>query len=125
MTYQLAPIHNEAQYNQAMTLFEELWGSEEGTQDHNTLCILSMLISRYEEEQCPVDPLTPIEAIEGYMDLNGLEQKDLAAVLGSKSRASEFLSGKRDLSIAQIKAIRAAWGISADMLIEPVLPIAV
>ncbi|WP_419797233.1 MAG: helix-turn-helix domain-containing protein [Terasakiella sp.] len=125
MSYQLAPIHSEAQYDQAMNMLETLWGSEEGTQEHDTLCVLSMLISHYEEEQCPVEPLTPIEAVEGYMDLNGLEQKDLAVVMGSKARASEFLAGKRDLSISQVKAIRAAWGISADMLIEPPLPIAV
>jgi len=125
MPYQLAPIHNEAEYEQAMDQLDRLWGSKEGTPEHDTLCVLSMLIAHYEEEKCPVEPLTPIEAVEGYMDLNGLEQKDLAAVMGSKARASEFLSGKRDLSITQIKAIRAAWGISADMLIEPQLPIAV
>jgi HTH-type transcriptional regulator/antitoxin HigA len=47
-----------------------------------------------------------------------LHQKDLAKLLGSKSRASEILSGKRSLSLRQIKILYRKLGIPAEVLLQ-------
>jgi hypothetical protein len=46
-----------------------------------------------------------------------LEPHDLCPVVGSKSRVSEILSGKRAISKAQIKKLAAFFHVSTDLLI--------
>jgi HTH-type transcriptional regulator/antitoxin HigA len=38
------------------------------------------------------------------MDQQGLTRKDLEGIIGTRARIAEVLSGKRELSIAMIKA---------------------
>ena len=52
-----------------------------------------------------------------------MEQKDLARLLSSKSRASEILSGKRSLSLRQIKILYRKLGIPAEVLIQEPEPV--
>ncbi|HVV93030.1 MAG TPA: helix-turn-helix domain-containing protein [Hyphomicrobiales bacterium] len=52
------------------------------------------------------------------MDLAGFSQKDLAGLLGSRSRASEILNRKRALNLVQVQRIAAAWKIPAELLIQ-------
>ena len=48
-----------------------------------------------------------------------LNQKDLAKIIGLKSRASEILSRKRPMSINIIRKLSKALSIPADILIQP------
>ncbi len=57
-----------------------------------------------------------ISALEKFMRENGFTRKDLAVQLGSRSRVSEILSGKRRLSISMIKNIVNNWGMDANLL---------
>lgn len=66
----------------------------------------------------PIEAPHPVEAIKFRMEQLGMEQKGLAKLLGSRSRASEILSGKRSLSLRQIKILYRNLGISADVLIQ-------
>ena len=59
----------------------------------------------------------PAEFLRDFMATSGRSQGDLAALLGSKSRASEILNGKRDFTVDQIRLLRRRWGIPADCLI--------
>jgi HTH-type transcriptional regulator/antitoxin HigA len=59
----------------------------------------------------------PVEAIKFHMEQNGFRQKDLAAVIGSLSRASEILNRRRPLTVEMIRAIHAAWSIPLVSLI--------
>jgi HTH-type transcriptional regulator / antitoxin HigA len=47
-----------------------------------------------------------------------MTRTELAPLMGGKSRVSEFLAGKRRLSVEQIIALRDALGIPADLLIS-------
>ena len=51
------------------------------------------------------------------MEQNDYSQADLAALLGSRSRASELLNGKRELTLDQIRRLSRAWHIPAGALI--------
>ena len=53
------------------------------------------------------------------MEMAGLKQSALAALLGSKARASEVLNRKRTLSLDMILRINREWRIPADILIQP------
>jgi HTH-type transcriptional regulator/antitoxin HigA len=54
------------------------------------------------------------------MEHAGRTQSDLAALLGSRSRASEILSGKRDLTLDQIRKLHREWHIPVASLIGAV-----
>jgi HTH-type transcriptional regulator/antitoxin HigA len=58
-----------------------------------------------------------VAAIRFVMESRGLTQRDLAEVLGSASRASEILKGRRELSIDQIRRLHSRWKIPAEALI--------
>ena len=88
--------------------------------ENEELQILVMLMEKYESELLGdfPDP-DPIEVIKFKMEQMGMDQKDLAKVVGLKSRASEILSKKRPMSINIIRKISSALSIPADILIQP------
>jgi HTH-type transcriptional regulator/antitoxin HigA len=68
-------------------------------------------ISEY-EKRIPGIHVDPIEAIKFRMDQMSLKQKHLVDCFGSISRVSEVLSGKRNLSLRNIRDLVKKLGIS-------------
>jgi hypothetical protein len=54
------------------------------------------------------------------MDQHGMSRADLVPLLGTPSRVSEVLTGKRELSMSMVRKLRERFHISADLLISPV-----
>lgn len=86
--------------------------------ESDELEVLSILIENYEKQKYPIDAPNPIEAIKFRMEQMGLKRSELQKILGSRSRASEILSGKRKLSLNMIRKLQASLGISAETLIQ-------
>lgn len=113
-------IKTEQDYQKALKLIGELIShdpdpdSTEGEQ----LNLLSTLIHDYETRAFPEVLPNPIEAIKFRMDQAGLKPADLIPFLGSRSRVSEILSGKRQLTIDMIRALSEGLGIPARVLIK-------
>jgi len=80
--------------------------------------VLSILIDKYEQENDPIDYPDPIEAIKFRLEQMGYSQRDLAKVVGLKSRASEILNRKRKLTLEMIRQLHQALGIPTDVLIQ-------
>jgi HTH-type transcriptional regulator / antitoxin HigA len=114
--YELKPITNDQDHSEAMARMKALWQAKKGTPEYNEMCILVLLIEKFEQERYPIDDPDPIEAIKFYMKENGFEQKDFADLLGSRSRASEILNRKRPLNIKQIRVLNKQWHIPAEVL---------
>ena len=112
------PIRTEADHSAALARIEALWDAKPGTPEDDEFEALSILVAAYEDKHWPILPPDPVEAIEFHMEQNGFRQKDLAAVLGSKSRASEVLKRRRSLSVRMIRQIHAAWSIPLKSLIS-------
>jgi len=49
------------------------------------------------------------------LDQRGMTRADLEPLLGGKSRVSEFFAGVRELSKAQIRALRDTFHVPADL----------
>jgi HTH-type transcriptional regulator / antitoxin HigA len=113
-------IKTDQDYQDALKLAEALISrdpdpdSAEGEQ----LNLLGTLIQDYEARAFPEALPNPIEAIKFRMDQAGLKPSDLIPYLGSRSRVSEILSGKRQLSIDMIRALSDGLGIPAKVLIK-------
>jgi len=111
-------IKTESEYRSALDRFEEMLELPESARPLDDMELLSVLIERYEDEHHRIDPPDPIEAIKFRMEQAGLSQKDLIPYLGSRSRVSEILSGKRELTLTMIRALNAHLGIPAESLIR-------
>lgn len=120
---QIYPIHTEQDYEKALARIEEIFDARPGSKEGDELEILGILVDEFEKKHFPIDAPKPVEAIRFRMDQLGMEQKDLARILGSKSRTSEILSGKRSLSLRQIKILYRKLGIPADVLIQEAEPV--
>lgn len=80
--------------------------------------LLAKLIEDYEKERFKFHKPEPVEAIVFRMEQRGLRQKDIAALLGGKNRASEVLAKKRPLTLPMIRAIHEKLDIPAEILIH-------
>ncbi len=88
-----------------------------GTPEADQLEVLFALVEKYEKERFPIDLPDPVSAIKFRMEEQGLKQADLVPYIGSRSKVSEVLSGKRALSIQMIKNLHNKLGIPAEVLI--------
>jgi HTH-type transcriptional regulator/antitoxin HigA len=113
------PIRTEADYDAALGEVERLWGAKSGTPKGDRLDVLATLIDAYENEQYPMDPPDPIEAIKFRMEQQSLTRKDLEGIVGSRTRIAEILNRRRALSINMIRRLHEKLGISTDILIRP------
>lgn len=111
-------IKTEAEYEAALVRIEELMDAAAGTPEGEELDLFSLLVERYEQEHYPIGSPTPLEAIEFFMDQNNLTNADMVKYLGSPSKVSEVLNGKRALSKTMIRKLVEGLGIPAEILLE-------
>jgi HTH-type transcriptional regulator/antitoxin HigA len=114
----LRVIKTEAQYQEALKRLDEIFDSKKGSENADELELLSFLIEKYENETSPIDLPDPIEAIKFRMEQLGYKQKDLAVIIGLKSRVSEVLQRKRKLSLDMIRKLHVSLGIPTEVLIK-------
>jgi HTH-type transcriptional regulator/antitoxin HigA len=115
----IKPIHTAADHESALARLDEIFDSTPGTLEGDEAEVLTLLIQNYEEKHFPIDLPSPVAAIRFRMDQQGLKPKDLAPYLGSASKVSEVLSGRRRLSLAMIRNL-IGLGIPAEVLLQDV-----
>jgi HTH-type transcriptional regulator/antitoxin HigA len=95
-----------------------------GTEAYDRLEFLSVLIEAYEDEHNPLDERAgSAQSVVAFMlEQHEKTRADLAPLMGGKARVSELFAGKRDLSVAQVKALRDEFGTPADLLIPQTSP---
>ena len=111
-------ISNKEEYEQALKRLEVIFDSNPKDSTFKEAELLTMLIENYELETEPVfsDP-DPIEVIKYKMEQSNMRSKDLAKIIGGKSKASEILNKKRRLTLKMIRQINRLLGIPAEVLI--------
>lgn len=75
------------------------------------------VIAAYEERKWPRRPSSTADLIRHLMDQHGLTRADMVPILGTPSRVSEVLSGKKGLSMAMVQRLRARFRVPADLLL--------
>lgn len=114
----LIVIQNDADHAEAKALIEKLMGS--GDVEGSARAIAqARLIEAYERNRWPRRTTALPEILRYLMEQHGLSRADLVPILGTPSRVSEILSGKRDLSMTMVRKLRERFHISADVLIPP------
>lgn len=111
-------IKTEDDYKLALKRLEVIFDAEPGTSEGEELDLLSLLIDNYEKKHYPIGLPDPIEAIKFRMEQLNYKPKDLADVIGFRSRVTEILGKKRKLSLDMIRKINKRMHISTDVLIQ-------
>jgi len=113
----LKVINTAREYRRALATIEELWDAKVGTEAHDALEVLALLVEDYEKRTFPLEEPDPVEAIRFRLEQAGKEPKDLVPILGSRSRVSEILNRKRSLSLSMIRKLHDALRIPFEALI--------
>lgn len=114
---EIRPIRTAADHKAALQEIERLWGAGIDTPEGDKLDVLTTLVEAYESEHFPIRAADPVGVLRFAIEDMGRSQAELAAILGSRSRASEILSGKRRLTTEMIRKISSAWHIPVEVLV--------
>jgi HTH-type transcriptional regulator / antitoxin HigA len=114
----LIVIDSAAELGRARALIDRLWDSEDPA-DIAKLQAQARLIAAYEESRWPRQPPSTADLIRHLMDQHGLTRADMVPILGTASRVSEVLRGKKGLSMAMVQRLRARFHVPADVLLPP------
>jgi HTH-type transcriptional regulator/antitoxin HigA len=111
-------IKTEREYSRALSRIEDLMNAKPDTPEADELELLAALVEMYEEKHFPVQTPDPVAAIKFRIDQLGIGQKGLIPFIGSRSKVSEVLSGKKSLSLAMMRALHKGLGIPAEILLQ-------
>jgi HTH-type transcriptional regulator/antitoxin HigA len=115
-------LRNAREYRAAVAEIDRLLDEDpkRGSEAYDRLEFLSVLVQAYEDAHDPIDAArsSPQSVVMFMLEQRGMTRAELALLMGGKARVSEFFSGKRWLSIEQIRSLRETLGIPADLLIE-------
>jgi HTH-type transcriptional regulator/antitoxin HigA len=116
------PLRTEEDYDKAIFVIDSLLelNPAEGTTADDLLDLLSVLVEAYEDEReiWVHEKVSPQAIVRFMAEQKEMNQGELAELLGGRSRLSDFMKAKRELSKAQIKTLRDNLGIPADLLIS-------
>ena len=112
----LIAIENDADHVQAKALVGKLMGSRR-TETQVRLVAQARLLEAYERSRWPRSVPTLPDLLNYLMDQHDLSRGDLVPMLGTASRVSEVMNGKRELSMNMVRRLRERFNISADLLI--------
>ena len=112
----LIVLQNDSDHAKAKALVEKLMRSND-PEDEARLAAQARLIEAYERSRWPRRQPGPAEILTYLMEQHGLSRADLVPLLGTPSRVSEVLGGKRDFSMTMVQRLRERFNISADALI--------
>lgn len=113
-------IKTKEDYEAALKLIEQLMIADPNpdSDEGEKLGLLATLVRDYETKVFPEFLPNPIEAIKFRMEQANLKPADLIPYIGSRSRVSEILSGKRKLTVDMMRALEAGLGIPAKILLK-------
>lgn len=118
-TTNIAPIRDEAYYEQMVGILEALLDETAGDERHPAMGLVDIvgdLIEDYEIERHELPKVTGVQALRFLMEQHGLKQSDLSEI-GSQGVVSEILTGKREINIRQIRSLSERFGVSPAVFI--------
>jgi HTH-type transcriptional regulator/antitoxin HigA len=111
-------LKTRKEYKQSLERFEEIFKSKSGSPESDEADVLALLIKDYEDKHYIIDTPSPIEAIKYRMEQQGLTNKDLALILGFKSRVSDIFKNNRKLNLGMIRKLYNSLHIPLETLVK-------
>lgn len=111
-------IKTEKEYQSALERLNDVFDAPINSPEGDEAELLTILIENYENMHYPIEAPDPIEAIKFRMEQMNMNKKDLAEVIGYKSRVSEILNRKRRLSLSMIRKLHKKLRIPYENLMS-------
>ena len=110
-------LKTEEDYSKALKRLEEIFHAPIDSTEGDEADLLSILIEKFENEHYPIEAPDPIEAIKFRMEQMDMTKKELAEIIGYKSRVSEIFNRKRKLTLKMIRNLHEKMNIPYESLI--------
>ena len=117
-------VETQKQYEEALKKIEELMVKVNNNHSYDNpdfvmMDRLSDLVADYEDHHYTIEVPSLIEVIKLRMYEMELKQSDLAHKLGvSTSRISEYLRGKRDITLDVARKLHSQLKIDGDIILQ-------
>ncbi len=115
---QIRPIRNKRDHAAALKTITQLWDRTDAA-SKDRLEVLAVLVEAYERTHHAIEAPSAVAAIQFRMEQRGMTRADLGVVIGSRSRATEVLSGTRKLTIEMIRALHRELQLPLEILLMP------
>ena len=111
-------IHNDAELKEYTHALVDLTSKAKPNRaEQDAIELLSLLIERYESDRYVLPEASPLQVLRFLMDQRGLTQQDLCPEIGSESLVSLVLSGKRNLTVAHMRALAKRFGVPVAVFV--------
>ncbi|MFZ3357124.1 MAG: XRE family transcriptional regulator [Xanthobacteraceae bacterium] len=111
-------IDSDTELARARALVDGLMASNDAA-DVARLEAQARLIAASEEQKWPRRMPSTGEIVRYLMDQHGLSRAEMVPILGTATRVSEVLRGKKGLSMTLVQRLRARFRVPADVLLPP------
>lgn len=92
----LGPLRTEEDYEAALARIHELFHAPVGSPEGEELERLVDLVEIYSAKHYPIDPPSPLAAIEYFMDQRGVTLSNLIRFSDERAKITDEFSGKWD-----------------------------
>jgi HTH-type transcriptional regulator/antitoxin HigA len=112
-------IKTEQENDRAILIVEKLLakGTRLSPEENTLLELLGKLIADFEDKFYQPKDASPQQILTELMQARDLKQSDLVDIFGSKSRVSDAINGKREISKSQARALAAFFKVTVDLFI--------
>jgi HTH-type transcriptional regulator / antitoxin HigA len=114
----LIVIDSDTELARARALVDGLMASNDAA-DVARLEAQARLIAASEEQKWPRRMPSTGEIVRYLMDQHGLSRAEMVPILGTATRVSEVLRGKKGLNMTLVQRLRARFRVPADVLLPP------
>lgn len=125
---QIKPLRNHQDFmetvNTVTQLIDNSWPKiltlQENSEQYQQYEVLFTLIEIYERENCLSEFSDPIEAIQFYMERNGLTITELSNLISEDYREiKDILNRAKPITLTIIWKLCTLWKIPASLLLKP------
>jgi len=112
-------IHNDDELEEYTEALFRLTALENPSADEvEAIELLTLLIERYERGRYSIPAADPVSVVRFLIQQQNLTQRDLIPQFGTESAVSMFLSGQRNLTLAQVRKLSARFNLPVDLFIS-------
>lgn len=113
-------IKSEKEHKKAIKRAMEIFHAEPNTPEDDELGVLLLLIKDYEDRKVKMPELNVLEVIKDKMQEQGLKNKDLESIIGSKGHVSSILSGRREITLKMAYKLKEYFNLPAEIFLHSV-----
>ena len=117
-TSRIKSIRTAKDHENALARIDALMDAEPDSAEFDELSVLADLVELYECKHEPMGYPSPVAAIEFRMEQDELSLQDLIPFIGSRTKVSDVLSGKRAITLPMARALHEHLGIPAGVLLR-------